>query len=89
MKSDIIHLLAIRIRAKEIARRARTYFDDVIEDCAGVSEANKSISFVVKRVGIFGGPKVIIIERPEIVTLNEKSNCVVIKDGYIYNLVKS
>ena len=41
------------------------------------------------RVGIFGGPVVEQITRPECVSLSETDRCVIVKDGYVYELTKN
>lgn len=75
-------------RLRLIKADAQRYFDGTVHHCAKVSALNKGLSFAVHKVGIFGGPKVEQIARPDNVLLSEKDRCVVIKDGYVYELTK-
>ena len=78
----------VRMRAVRIKSEVNAYYHGTVHNCARVSEVNKSLSFAVHRVGIFGGPEVEQITRPEIVQLSETDRCVIVKDGYVYELRK-
>lgn len=76
------------IRARRIKINADDHYNTAVYSCARVSKANNNLCFVIRRAGIFGGPLIETIRRPEIVVLTESDNCLIIKDGKIYELVK-
>lgn len=76
----------VRMRAARIKSEVNAYYYGTVHNCARVSAVNKTLSFAVHRVGIFGGPEVEQITRPEIVQLSETDRCVIVKDGYVYEL---
>ena len=82
----IIRLIRKANRAKRVKDLAQTKFDTVVYSCANVSRSNNSLSFVISRTGAFGVPKIEPIQRPDVVILSESNDCVVIKDGKIYEL---
>lgn len=82
------HFISIVNRARRIAQCARDYYDSVIYHCCGVSRANNDLAFLIERVGIFGGPVITQITRPDQVTIGEFENVVVVKDGFLYELKK-
>ena len=47
---------------------------------------NHELCFVVEPVGVFGGPVVRQISRPDIVLLHEGGKGIIIKDGLIYEM---
>ena len=82
----MIKQLISRWRAVNIKANAGRYFDGVVHNCCRVSSSNHKLAFVVRRTGIFGGPVIELIDRPENVQLSELDNCVVVKDGKVYEL---
>ena len=84
---NIKKCLAVK-RAKAIKRETEMYFHAQVHHCCRVSANNHDIAFLVERVGVFGGPKVMQIDRPKIVGLLEIHNYVIIKDGYVYELTR-
>ena len=78
----------VRMRAIRVKSEVNAYYHGTVHNCARVSAVNKSLSFAVHRVGIFGGPVVEQIARPDIVQLSEVDKCVIVKDGYVYELRK-
>lgn len=84
---NIKKCLAVK-RAKAIKREAEMYFHAQVHHCCRVSANNHDIAFVVERVGVFGGPKVIQIDRPQNVLICEGDDWVIIKDGYAYELTR-
>ena len=78
----------VRMRAVRMKSEVNAYYYGTVHNCARVSAVNKSLSFAVHRVGIFGGPVVEQITRPECVSLSETDRCVIVKDGYVYELRK-
>lgn len=87
MRLNIKKFLAKK-RAKAISQEARLYFNAQVHHCCRVSANNHKIAYVIHRVGIFGGPKVDLIDRRDKVVLSETDNCVIVKDGYVYELTK-
>ena len=83
------HFISILNRAQRIAQCARDYYDAVVHHGGGVSRANNNLAFLIERVGIFGGPVITQITRPDEVTIGEFDNTVVVKDGFSYELKKS
>jgi len=77
----------IRKRANAIKREAELYFNGQVHHCCRVSANNHDIAYAITKVGIFGGPKVELIRKGEVV-LSEYDKCVIIKDGYVYKLTK-
>lgn len=84
---NIKKCLAVK-RAKAIKREAEMYFHAQVHHCCRVSANNHDIAFLVERVGVFGGPKVMQIVRPQNVLVCEGDDCVIIKDGYAYELTR-
>lgn len=75
-------------RAKKISNLARNAFWSAVYGCQTVSHFNTGLAFVVRRVGAFGFPEIEIIPRPSDVILHESVDCIVVKDGYYYELDK-
>jgi hypothetical protein len=75
-------------RAKAIKQNAKLYFNSQVHHCCRVSANNHEIAYLVHRVGIFGGPKVELIDRPNEVCIYDTDNFVVIRDGHVYELTK-
>ena len=73
-------------RTMRIAKKANDRFDSVVRACAKISETNNELSFLVERIGPFNGPKIETIYRPDVVTIGEYDNCVIVKDGKIYEM---
>lgn len=84
----MIKQLISRWRAVNIRANAGRYFDGVVHNCCRVSASNHKLAFVVRRTGVFGGPVIELIDRPDNVQLSEYDDCVVIKDGKVYELKK-
>lgn len=89
MSNRLFRFLTVWNRARKVSKEAKLYFDGVVHNCSRVSRANHALAFAVHKVGIFGGPVIEQIRRPDCITLTEKSNCVIIKDGDIYELKKN
>lgn len=85
----MLHFISILNRARRIAQCARDYYDAVVHHCCGVSRANNNLAFIVERVGIFGGPVINQITRPDEVRIREFDGFVIIKDGFVFELKKS
>lgn len=62
------------------------YFDGIVHNCCRVSANNNDLAFAIHRVGVFGGPVIEQIARPENVSLSETDDCVIVKDGQVYQL---
>lgn len=75
-------------RAKKITDLARTAFWSAVYACQTVSHFNTGLAFVIRRVGAFGFPEIEVVERPSDVIMRESVDCIVVKDGYYYELDK-
>ena len=71
------------MRRREIA----VMFDGVVHNCCKVSSNNYQLAFVIHR-SVKGYPRVESLRRPDIVLLSETDDCVIVKDGYVYELKK-
>lgn len=76
------------IRARRIKISAEEHYNTAVYSCARVSRTNNNLCFIIRRAGVFGGPLIEPIKRPEIVVVTENDNCIIIKDGSIYELHK-
>lgn len=74
-------------RIEFLRTECRRKFDGVVHNCCKVSANNHKVAFAIHR-SVFGYPMVEQIERPNDVMLHEKGDCVVVKDGYAYELTK-
>ena len=75
-------------RGKSIKSNTGRYFDGIVHNCCKVSAANNDLAFAIHRVGVFGGPVIEQIARPDDVKLSESDDCVIVKDGFVYHLTK-
>ena len=83
-KSSLRALLRLR-HIKDVAPRL---FDGAVHHCARLSALNRSLAFVVIRVKPFGGPKVERIDRPRVISLSETDECIVVRDGHVFELTE-
>lgn len=70
-----------------LKREASDKFAGVVHNCCNVSSNNHDIAFAVRR-SVLGYPMLEQIERPQEVQISEHDDCVIIKDGYVYELTK-
>lgn len=82
----VVKLIRKASRAKRIPDMAKAKFDTIVYSCANVSKVNNSLSYIIRRSGAFGVPVIEPIQRPDVVILSESADCVVVKDGKIYEL---
>lgn len=75
-------------RGKALKANSGRYFDGIVHNCCRISAANNALAFAIHRVGVFGGPVIEQIERPDPVKLSESDDCVIVKDGFVYHLTK-
>ena len=87
MKNIVKNARANR-RAKNICNLARAAFWSAVYGCEIVSSFNNRLAFVVKRKNSFGYPSIERITHPDVVYIGEFDNCVVVKDGFYYELDK-
>ena len=84
----LFRALKARRRAGRVAGKGRDAFAGAVYGCQLVSHYNNKLAFVVRRAGAFGTPEIESTPRPDIVVIGETDNCVVVKDGFIYELNK-
>lgn len=75
-------------RMKAIEANAGRYFDGIVHNCCRVSANNNGLAFAIHRRGVFGGPVIEQIARPDNVQLSESDDCVIVKDGFVYHLTR-
>lgn len=74
-------------KTKFLKRESADAFAGIIHNCCKVSHNNHSIAFVIHR-SVFGYPRLEQIDRPSNVRLSELDDCVIVKDGYVYELTR-
>lgn len=62
-------------------------FNGVVHNCCKVTANNHKVAFVIYR-SVLGFPMLEQIDRPDNVLICEGDDCVVVKDGYAYELTK-
>lgn len=76
------------LRLWHIKDEAPRLFDGAVHHCARLSALNRSLAFIVIRVKPFGGPKVERIDRPRVISLSEADECIVVRDGHVFELTE-
>ena len=76
-----------RQRELMIRREAEASFAGAVHNCCRVSANNHSLAFAIHR-SVKGYPRIEQIKRPDVVALCESDDCVVVKDGYMFELRK-
>lgn len=76
-----------RQRELMIRREAEASFAGAVHNCCRVSANNHSLAFAIHR-SVKGYPRIEQIKRPDEVALCESDDCVVVKDGYMFELRK-
>ena len=89
MKSNFVSRGLARWRLDSIRIKTHDNFVDTVKACRLLSSDDDPYIYIIHREGVFGGPVVHKELKPDIVTLSESDKCVVVKDGYSYELVKS
>ena len=77
----------VRQRELMIRREAEASFAGAVHNCCRVSANNHSLAFAIHR-SVKGYPRIEQIKRPDVVALCESDDCVVVKDGYMFELKK-
>ena len=77
-----------KYRLNTIRIATRNYYDSIVRHCCGVTKVSDDIAFIVHRSGVFGGPVVERIRKPETVILSDRDDYVIVMDGYVYELKK-
>lgn len=85
--TDTIKRTLVKQKAVYLKREAAAKFAGVVHNCCNVSANNHSISFAVRR-SVFGFPMLEKIDRPQEVQISEHDDCVIVKDGFVYELTK-
>lgn len=76
------------LRLRHIKDEAPRLFNSAVHHCARLSALNRSLAFIVIRVKPFGGPKVERIDRPRVISLSETDECIVVRDGHVFELTE-
>lgn len=84
---DAIRRIRQNKREEYLRAEAKRAFNGVIHNCCKVSANNHKVAYAIYR-SVFGFPRVEQIERPKNVDLSEKDDCVIVKDGYVYELTR-
>lgn len=88
MTTNLYRAIKIRMRASSIKEFALNYYESTLSNCAKITAVNHSLCFIVYRKGVFGGPVIRTVDYPHEVTLSEFDNFVVVKDGFVYKLIR-
>ena len=89
MKSNFVSRGLARWRLNSIRIKTHDNFVDTVKACRKLSDVDDPFIYIIRREGVFGGPVVSKELKPDVVTLSERDKCVVVKDGYAYELIKS
>ena len=84
---DAIKKVRNRKKLEYLKAEVRRKFDGVVHNCCKVSANNHKIAFVIYR-SVLGYPMLEQIDWRDNVVLSDKDNCVIVKDGYVYELTK-
>lgn len=84
---NMINIYLARQKELAIQRESESHFAGAVHHCCKVSANNHHLAFAVYR-SVHGYPRIEQIKRPDIVCITEISDCVVVKDGYAYELQK-
>lgn len=75
-------------RIEFLRAEAKRKFYGELHSCCKITANNHGITFVVHR-SVFGFPRVELVpKRLNDVTLHESDDCVIVQDGYVYELTK-
>ena len=72
-------------KTKYLRRESSDAYAGALHNCCKVSANNHRLAFAVHR-SVLGYPMVEQIDRPKNVTLSEQDDCVIVKDGFVYEL---
>lgn len=84
---EMIRKCFTRQRMSILRKEVEAKFTGVVHNCCNVSANNHDLAFVIRR-SVLGYPMVEQIARPRNVSLSETDNCVIVKDGYVYELTR-
>lgn len=84
---DVFKKSRERRRMDYLRAECKRMFNGVVHNCCNVSANNHDLAFVIRR-SVLGYPMVEQIARPRNVSLSETDNCVIVKDGYAYELTR-
>lgn len=77
----------VAYRTRRIQKDAASYYDGMLRHCAYVSKELNQLSFAITKDS-FGYPKIRLVQRSDDVKLYESDNCVIVKDGFFYEMTK-
>lgn len=77
-----------RRRIDYLRAECKRVFNGMVHKCCGITRNNPQITYVIHR-SVLGYPRVEVEpKRLNDVTLHESDNCVIVQDGYAYELTK-
>lgn len=85
---DVFKKSRERRRIDYLRVECKRVFDGMVHKCCGITRNNPQITYVIHR-SVLGYPRVEVEpKRLNDVTLHESDNCVIVQDGYAYELTK-
>lgn len=85
---DVFKKSRERRRIDYLRAECKRVFDGMVHKCCGITRNNPQITYVIHR-SVLGYPRVEVEpKRLNDVTLHESDNCVIVQDGYAYELTK-
>lgn len=84
---DVFKKSRERRRIDDLRDECKKVFNGMVHKCCGITRNNPQITYVIHR-SVLGYPRVELEERLNDVTLHESDDCVIVQDGYVYELTK-
>lgn len=85
---DVFKKSRERRRIDYLRADCKRVFNGMVHKCCGITRNNSQITYVIHR-SVLGYPRVEVEpKRLNDVTLHESDNCVIVQDGYAYELTK-
>ena len=85
--TDMIKQIIEKWRSDNAKADAERLFNATVYHCARVSRANPSIAFEIK-YGELGTDNPKIIDRPDVVVLQEDEEKVIVRDGIVWSITR-
>lgn len=85
---DVFKKSRERRRIDYLRAECKRVFNGMVHKCCGITRNNPQITYVIHR-SVLGYPRVEVEpKRLNDVTLHESDNCVIVQDGYAYELTR-